>query len=312
MTPEQVALWKENLQALLQQGGAAVPAIMEFLDRNVDLNLKSMAGDQLGSSLRDAMFDALAQIGGADGSAGLVHVLEATADPREIAQLAKLLEAQAPEQYSGAIAEAAGAALAHLANKKIEGTDVAPLFELLQTRGGPQAAEILERAAKSWGWSYYGPLAAAGLPEGAGIPVLARMVEDGRTVSSGGGTMALQLLAQNAHQYPEAATALLDAAKAKQIPASAWLRISQALAGTHAYYGSGLVDGMPTASGIQAQRYHISSGNQSYVTVVQSLSPEQQQANSQVIQQLLQLNLGPSAQNWLKQSQQKIAGGAGK
>ena len=35
-TPEQIAAWKRNLQLLVQQGAVSLPAIQEFLEKNVD------------------------------------------------------------------------------------------------------------------------------------------------------------------------------------------------------------------------------------------------------------------------------------
>src|SRR6266850_1771798 len=98
-TPEQVTAWKQNLQQLVQQGAASVPAIQEFLEKNVDLGFGNEGIQTLGyGSARYALFDALAQIGGPEAVGALTGTLQTTADPREIALLAKDLEQMAPEQ----------------------------------------------------------------------------------------------------------------------------------------------------------------------------------------------------------------------
>src|SRR5207248_6060793 len=85
ITPAQAARWKQTLQKLVQQGaGAAVPAIRDFLAKNVDLDFDPAKGGALlgYATLRLALFDALRQIGGpATGAAA--QVLQTTADPRE-------------------------------------------------------------------------------------------------------------------------------------------------------------------------------------------------------------------------------------
>jgi len=260
MTPEQIALWKQNLQLLVQQGGAAVPAILEFLDKNVDLSLKGLAGDQLSSSLRQAMFDALAQIGGADGYGGLAQVLQATADPAEIAHLAGMFNVQNSEEYRGVVVDAAREALGHLANMKVQGVEVAPLFELLQKYGGPGVVADLEKAAKNW--HHYAVLALANLPEGAGIPALENMIRDRSSAASGSGNSALKLLAQNLHQYPEAAGALERAINEKRIPTGGWLVLAGALGGEVTYFASETIPPDAIYPGETPHEFRVPYGDQ--------------------------------------------------
>src|SRR5436190_11844436 len=81
MTPEQAAEWKQNLQQLVQQGRDSVPAIAEFLRQNKDVDFGSGVSEALGyGSVRRAMFDALAQIGGPEGVAAAREVLQNSAD----------------------------------------------------------------------------------------------------------------------------------------------------------------------------------------------------------------------------------------
>jgi type IV secretory pathway VirB10-like protein len=66
ISPEQAAAWRGELDKLIKEGAASIPAIREFLDQNVDLVFDGVPGaEQLGArSVRLALFDALAQIGG--------------------------------------------------------------------------------------------------------------------------------------------------------------------------------------------------------------------------------------------------------
>src|SRR5215471_7813042 len=101
ITKEQAEQWKQGLQGLIAQGNAAVPAIREFLEQNQELNFGAIAGgEQLGqSSLRSALINGLAQIGGPEAMSVLAQTLQATTLPSEIAQLAQVLEQQSPGQY---------------------------------------------------------------------------------------------------------------------------------------------------------------------------------------------------------------------
>src|SRR5947208_3433314 len=100
MTQEEAAQWKEHLQALVRQGPEAVPAIVEFLKRNKDLDFDPGTSEAIGyASARKAMFDAMLQIGGLEGVSGMLQTLQTTADPREIALLAQDLEKLEPEQH---------------------------------------------------------------------------------------------------------------------------------------------------------------------------------------------------------------------
>src|SRR5206468_442210 len=125
LTQEQTTQWKQSLGQLLQQGAAAVPAMREFLARNVDLDFGLEGSQVLGySSVRTAMFDALQQIGGPEALSLMLETLQSTSDPREIALLARSLEGQAPEQYRHEAINAARGALAMAAEGKLEGRDV--------------------------------------------------------------------------------------------------------------------------------------------------------------------------------------------
>jgi hypothetical protein len=135
---EQADKFKQNLAALVRQGAASVPAIRDFLARNIDFDFGEFnGGDLLGySSLRASLFDALKQIGGPDAQAAMVQALKTTAVPAEILELAKNLEGQAPGQYSDEIVNAAREAVEmSAANQLGSNVEVGPAFRILQNYG---------------------------------------------------------------------------------------------------------------------------------------------------------------------------------
>src|SRR5436309_13851412 len=226
-TPEQVAEWKQNFQQLIAQGPRAAGAILEFLQKNVDLDFGPGSGLGYGSA-RAALFDALVQIGGAEGVAGTLQVLQNTADPREIAALAQNLEKLAPGEHRQEAIEAARDALAMAAAGKLEGADVAPLFEVLHSYGDTSVVTDLMQAAKQW--NYYSAIALAELPDGGGVPALIDMAQG----TSSGRLNALEMLAQLSAQYPEARAALVE--QARKISPNMWPYLAPLLAGDLYHY----------------------------------------------------------------------------
>jgi len=70
ITAEQAAQWKQGLKTLTEQGEAAVPAIREFLEKNLEFDYTAVKGGQLleHSSLRGALLEVLQQIGGPEAT----------------------------------------------------------------------------------------------------------------------------------------------------------------------------------------------------------------------------------------------------
>jgi len=201
LTKEQAAQWKQRLQQLIREGAAALPAMREFLARNVDLDFGPDGSQMLGySSVRAAMLDALQQIGGPEAVSVMLQTLQTTSDPREIALLAQSLDRQAPEQYRPEAINATREALAMAAQGKLDGRDVGPLFEVLQNFGGAAAIPDLEQASGQW--KYYAALSLAQLADGAGIPALIEMARDPAGAAKGTLTAALEMLARVAPEYP--------------------------------------------------------------------------------------------------------------
>jgi len=143
LTEEQAGQIQQSFQQLVAQGSAAIPAIREFLEKSQDWSFgRWPAGTPGAPSVRTGLLDALAQIGGPEAMALSQHVLQSTADPLEIALLARNLEQAAPGQYSQQAVEAATAALDQAANGTLTNVDVGPLFQVLQNYGGADAAAI--------------------------------------------------------------------------------------------------------------------------------------------------------------------------
>jgi hypothetical protein len=293
-TGEQVNAWKQNLQQLVQQGSAAVPAIREFLEKNVDLGFGTEASQALGyGSARYAMFDALAQIGGPEATQAMLDTLQTVADPREIAMLARNLERLSPDAHTPEILEATRQALAMAGEGKLGETDVGPLFELLYKYGGTGIATELEQGGARW--RYYSAIALAQLPDGAGVPSLIRMVQDpaGGPVKN---VPALEMLAQSATQSADAGAALLDLVRNNKIPGRLWPYLTAALSGDRVQYRDSSFDSPPVDSVSGLKTFHIAAGNQNFYSVpAPSLTSEAINQQIRLIDGLLGATSDPSA-----------------
>jgi hypothetical protein len=290
LTAEQVELWKQGLRALIQQGGAAVPAIREFLEQNRDVNFGG--GNALGyPSLRSAFLDALQQIGGPEAQGLMLQTLQNTAVPSEIARLARYLEQQAPGQYRDQIAAAARDTLAQAANGQLRGWDLGPVFQLLQNYGDASVVAELERNASKW--NYYSAFALANLPSGEGIPSLIRLAQESTSSSSRG--VALEALAQVAVQNPNATAAMVELAKAGKISDRYWLAAAAALGGDRYFIrDTGSDTAVPVGSGVKT--YHLEASNQNFYTAPAwgGMSNEQISQRLAIIDQLLSVNPSPA------------------
>ena len=265
MTAERAAQWKQNLEQLVSGGAASVPAIAEFLKLNEDLAFNAGDSAMLGyGSARAVMLDALLRIGSPESIGVLGELLQTAAVPREIALLARNLEALAPEQYRAQAVEAARQSLAMAMGKKLEGFDVAPLFEVLQKYGGPGTLNDLEHATSQF--NYYATLALGNLPDGGGVPSLIRMAElQPNGQSNPGRLQSLQVLAQLASSNPDARAALIEQARANQIGPNLWPYLSQPLSGDQAHVqDSVLNENLPALAGASTGRSHIVNNNQNF------------------------------------------------
>src|SRR5262249_41426308 len=114
LTDAQANAWKQNLQQLEKQGAPAIPAIREFLQKNLDIVFDNDADRRASGyypSLRLALLDVLQKIGGPEAEAAFLEALQSTADPLEIATLSRYLDRAAPGKYAEAASSAAREAL---------------------------------------------------------------------------------------------------------------------------------------------------------------------------------------------------------
>ena len=312
VTQQRAEELKRSFKQLAEQGAAAVPAIREYFERLQDIDLDAIgAGKLVGySSVRIGLLDTLAQIGGTEVLGVFQQTLQTTADPAEIAVLARHLDSLAPGQYREEALNAAREALAQAATGQQLGTrDVGPLFSVLQTYGNGSIVSDLEKALPQWG--FYATLALAGLPDGAGIPALIRTVENPEIGGTGRDNFRLQILAQIAAQYPEAGTALIDQARLNQIPDWAWRRIATGLAGDQYQLTNPLQVTDPTAvSKPGLKTYHIEKGNQNFFSTPfsETSSGEQLSQRLALIDRLLAATSSPAARDALQGARATVLG----
>ena len=297
ITPEQAQQWKQSLQALIRHGAPAVPAIRDFLEQNQELNFAAVSGGELlgQSSLRAALIDALQQIGGPEATAVMLQTLQTTALPSEIALLARILDQEAPGQYRQETLSAVTEALAMAEKGQLAGWDVGVLFQVLQNRGDATTAAALTQLQSKW--NYYATMTLAALPGGEGVPSLIRQAQDVSPGAGGKSGLAIQMLAQIATEYPDAGAALIEQAKANQIPDNAWRKIAAGLAGDQYQIGMPpeLSAGARTLPGLKT--YHVESGNQNFYSLPldANLPGDQISQRLALIDQLLAATSNPAA-----------------
>jgi hypothetical protein len=305
LTEEFAGAWKQNLQLLVKQGPAAIPAIREFLAKNLDTVFGDEGRQMLGySSARVATFEALTQIGGSEGVAALSGVLQITADPMEIALLAQDLEKLEPQQHQSEVLSATRQALDIAGGHKLESTDVAPLFEVLEKYGGADAVKELEKAAGQW--NYYGTMALAQLPDGAGIPSLVQIVQDQKT-TTGARDGAIQMLAQASDLSPGARAALLEQARLNGISDFAWHMLVPVLGGDQVGFVNSAFEhqqGLPQVGGL---RTSCTSDNQTVYAMPGSLTADQLNQRIALIDELLAVTSNPSTKGLLEQQRSALS-----
>jgi hypothetical protein len=247
ITAERAAYIQRRLEDLRDEGTAAVPAIRDFLRSGEDVDFAKMSrGELVGHrTLRQALMDALGAIGGSEAMAVSLEHLERTTEPIELALLARSLEDEEPGVHGEQVMRAVRNALLS-AERAPEGSspDVAPLFDLLRAYGGKQALPLLERSLSEWG--EYALITLANLPEGVGISSLTALA--GANDAAVDAVLPLQVLAQTAVPYPEAGDALVDLARAGQIPDRAWGAIGEALEGKELRFSGRMFAGTPLAA----------------------------------------------------------------
>jgi hypothetical protein len=291
----------ENLVLI---GPTAVPAIREFLNKRLDHYFGPEDIQQVGfPSIRTALIDALRQIGGSSAIGASYQILKLTADPRELALLARNLESMAPGLYRKHAVLAAQETLDLAAAGRLVKRDVAPLFEILQTYGDANVVANLVQAAPRW--KYYATAALAHLPEGAGIPSLVAMVQNP------GGTQdaALQMLAQIATQSENAHDTLLQLAGSNRIPANLWPYLISPLSGDEIVFQASILgDTEAPLRNADLKTTHINYGNQNFYRTPgpASLTPDNLNRKMAFIDELLEATSDPAAVQTLNNSRERV------
>ena len=259
ITAEQAGRFKQTLAELVGRGASSVPAIREYLGKNLDTAYSEISGgDQLGySSLRAGLIDALKQIGGPEGQAAMAQVMQTTAVPAELLALAGNLEQQAPGEYREQILNGAQEAL-NMASANQLGTnvEVGPAFRMLQTYWN---ANTTADAANNDPLQFYNAVTLANLPDGAGLNSLIQMAQN---PGAGSQTIATEMIAQLAGQNSQALDTLAQMAQNGQITQDIWVKLAPILGGGQYQIGG--------SSGAQ-----LSAGGQNYALVDSATSPDQ-------------------------------------
>ncbi len=308
LTPERIAFIKSQLQQLSSEGLASIPAIRQFLERSEDLAFDDGAGgSEVGfPSLRAAFVDLLKQVPGSESNDALLSVLRSTADPVELASIAHFLDGQAPGQYQQETVNAARETLNQALRGTLQVNDAGPLFKLLREYGDSNVAADLAQAMPQW--HYYAMMALAGLPEGQGVSTLVQRTVEASKAGRTDQAFALQMLAQVSAQNAEAAAALVEQARANQIPDRAWTKIAEGLAGDQYRLEKPATDpaGETPLAGLKT--YHIESGNQNFYSLPFQIygTPEEAAQRRAVLDQLLSSTQNPAAVQALQQARANL------
>lgn len=306
LTLSQIEMIDQTLKQLTVQGATSIPAIAAYLESLSDFNLQSHG--LLGQpTLRAGLLQALSDIGGPEAVDLIAKTLQNAADPYEIGLTAALLEQHAPGQYRNDVIEAARESLAMAQRGELGGRDVAPLFQALQNAGAPEARAQIEGSASNW--NYYGVMALAGLQDGSGISTLVQQTQQAGASDSADTRFAWQMLAQYSGQNAEAQAALLNAAQANSVPASAWPKIITGLTGDQYMYGDPRTGGERLSAVTGLKTYHIRVGNQNFFSLpLASLNPPDMAARRSVIDALLRFDLPAETLEMLRQGRNSLSG----
>jgi hypothetical protein len=221
--------------------------------------------------------------------------------------LARSLDELAPGQYRDQAVSAARDTLAQIAENKTK-VDVGPLFQTLQTYGGPTVVSDLQNAIPQW--QYYATMALSGLPDGQGVKPLIDQAQQPGSNGVAKNTFAVQMLAQVATQYPDASAALLEQAKSGQIPDRAWRRVAEALAGDQYQFIKDTGTDMNTlmrTPGVKT--YHIGNTDENFYSVPVTANPsaEDLAQRSALIDKLLEATSNPAATEALQKAKSQLA-----
>ena len=289
---------KQALGLLVAGGTAAIPAIRDFLEKNQDVYFDAPGGHELAGAptLRLALLGVLGEIGGPEAIATAAKTFQTTADPAELATLAKFLDRAEPGRHRAEFVSAAKETLALAGSGKWDGRDVAPLFEMLRTFGGAAEITELERYANTW--FDYTAITLAQWPDGGGVPTLIKLAQNADGAITLGREMYQRMLAEAAVTLPAAADELVQQTRGNKIDVAAWPAVGQALAGYTLYFATSYL-GPPSPLLAQPgiRSYHLALGNQNYIEAALSEDAPAKAVGDRIrlIDRLLDATTNPAA-----------------
>jgi hypothetical protein len=214
---EQTTLLLQRLRSL---GADALIPIRDFL-------LDAANSGAVPPALRQALLDVLLSLGLPEVEDVALQLLASAPAANEVLQLGQYLEAIQPGKYSEVVLAAAEQALIDADPATALPAD---FFLLLGALGTEETALLLAELQAQYG--AYASLALALIPDGGGLSSLAqdaRLFEAGQDTLQG--RLAVQLLAQLAPQFPQAASILLELAEKGAIPHDVWPYVLDIIAG---------------------------------------------------------------------------------
>jgi hypothetical protein len=229
ITAEKATQFKRNLEELIKRGAVSVPAIRELLDKKIEYDFMDVAGgEQIGyASLRASLIDALKQIGGPDAQEAMVQVLQTSALPSELLEIAKNLDQEAPGIYREQILNAARESLAIAAtNQLVANLELGPAFRIIQNYGGDYTTAD---GANNEPANFNNAVNLANMPDGQGLAALVQMAQTPSSASAQ--TIATEMIAQMAGENAKAADSLMQLAQNGQISNSTWEKLAPILGG---------------------------------------------------------------------------------
>ena len=257
ITPEKAQKFKRNLEELIKQGAASVPAIRELLDKKIEYDFADVSGgEQIGyASLRASMIDALKQIGGPEAQEAMVQVLQTSALPSELLAIANNLDQEAPGLYHDQILNAARESLAIASTNLSANIELGPAFRILQNYG---AANTTADAAKNEPANFNNAINLANMPEGQGLAALVQMADNASSAS--GQTIATEMIAQMAGQNSKAVDALMQMAQNGQISNGTWEKLAPILGGDQFQISDSVAQGSGDPKSSPDRGYTIVNG----------------------------------------------------
>jgi hypothetical protein len=225
-SPDRPALLEEIGGQLTRQGADALLVVADAIQGLVNSPLAAYP-DHAEFDELDALLEVLLNFDLPEVESIALRLLSEASPAHAVCRLAAYLEEVNPGRYVGEIRLAAERALSQAGDDlPVPGA----LFEYLGKTGDASTALLL--ADMPIHRDAYASVALALLPDGSGMSLLerdARLLERGPDTVQG--RLAIELLAQQAHRFPDAADVLLELAGRGLIPDDVWPHVLEIVAG---------------------------------------------------------------------------------